>query len=76
MAADGAPSEQAVTAVTAVAREAGTSLKTAWRGQITGAGLGQRLANTNPLGAVPEGQAQPQYRRARLVEGAGFRRRP
>ncbi len=33
-------------AVTAAVREAGTSLKTAWRGQITGAGLGQRLANT------------------------------
>jgi hypothetical protein len=27
-------------------REAGTGLKTAWRGQITGAGLGRRLANS------------------------------
>jgi hypothetical protein len=32
-------------AVTAAMREAGTGLKTAWRGQITVAGLGQRLAN-------------------------------
>ena len=29
-------------AVTATVREAGSGLKTAWRGQITGAGLGQR----------------------------------
>ena len=33
-------------AVTAAMREAGTGLKTAWRGQIAGAGLGRRLANT------------------------------
>lgn len=33
-------------AVTAAMREAGTGLKTAWRGQITGAGLGPRLANS------------------------------
>lgn len=33
-------------AVTAAVREAGTGLKTAWRGQIAGAGLGARLANT------------------------------
>jgi hypothetical protein len=33
-------------AVTAAMREAGTGLKTAWRGQITGAGLGRRLANS------------------------------
>jgi hypothetical protein len=33
-------------AVTAAVREAGTGLKTAWRGQITGAGLGRRLANS------------------------------
>jgi hypothetical protein len=33
-------------AVTSAMREAGTGLKTAWRGQITGAGLGQRLANS------------------------------
>ncbi|WP_094022180.1 DUF6441 family protein [Maliponia aquimaris] len=33
-------------AVTAAMREAGNGLKTAWRGQITGAGLGRRLANS------------------------------
>lgn len=33
-------------AVSAAIREAGTGLKTAWRGQITGAGLGRRLANS------------------------------
>lgn len=33
-------------AVTAAMREAGTGLKTAWRGQITGAGLGRRLSNS------------------------------
>ncbi len=32
--------------VTGAMREAGASLKTAWRGQITGAGLGRRLANS------------------------------
>ena len=33
-------------AVTAAMRETGNGLKTAWRGQITQAGLGNRLANT------------------------------
>ena len=33
-------------AVTAAMREAGTSLKTGWRSQITGAGLGRKLANS------------------------------
>jgi hypothetical protein len=33
-------------AVSAAMRAAGSDLKTAWRGQITGAGLGQRLANS------------------------------
>jgi hypothetical protein len=33
-------------AVSAAMREAGTGLKLAWRGQITGAGLGSRLANS------------------------------
>ena len=33
-------------AVTGAMREAGTGLKTAWRDQITGAGLGRRLANS------------------------------
>ncbi len=34
------------TAVTAAMREVGSGLKTAWCGQITGAGLGRRLANS------------------------------
>ena len=33
-------------AVSAAMREVGTNLKTAWRGQITQAGLGRRLANS------------------------------
>ncbi|KGL00046.1 DUF6441 family protein [Thalassobacter sp. 16PALIMAR09] len=33
-------------AVSAAMREAGTDLKSAWRGQITHAGLGRRLANS------------------------------
>lgn len=41
MAAEIAVGDRAVTA-TATVREAGSGLKTAWRGQITGAGLGQR----------------------------------
>jgi hypothetical protein len=44
-------------AVTAAIREAGTSLKTAWRGQITGAGLGQRLANTIRSEQFPKSKA-------------------
>jgi hypothetical protein len=43
-------------AVTAAMREAGTGLKTAWRGQITGAGLGRRLANTIRSAQYPAGQ--------------------
>ncbi|MBR28423.1 MAG: hypothetical protein CML46_16005 [Rhodobacteraceae bacterium] len=43
MAAEVAAGQRAVTAAT---REAGTGLKTAWRLQITGAGLGRRLANS------------------------------
>ena len=43
MAAEIAAGERAVTAAM---REAGTGLKLAWRGQITGAGLGPRLANS------------------------------
>jgi hypothetical protein len=43
MAAEVAAGERAVTAAM---REAGSGLKTAWRGQITGAGLGRRLANS------------------------------
>ena len=43
MAAEVAAGERAVTAAM---REAGTGLKSAWRTQITGAGLGRRLANS------------------------------
>lgn len=43
MAAEVAAGERAITAAM---REAGAGLKTAWRGQITAAGLGSRLANT------------------------------
>ena len=43
MAAEIAAGERAVTAAV---REAGTGLKLGWRGQITGAGLGPRLANS------------------------------
>lgn len=35
---------------------AATRLKTAWRGQVTGAGLGQRLANTIRSEVYPKGQ--------------------
>jgi hypothetical protein len=42
-------------AVTAAMREAGTGLKTAWRGQITGAGLGRRLANSIRSQTYPQG---------------------
>ncbi|MFD1510644.1 DUF6441 family protein [Lacimonas salitolerans] len=54
MAAEIKAGERAVTTAT---REAGTSLKTAWRGQITGAGLGQRLARTIRSEQYPKGRA-------------------
>ena len=54
MAAEIKAGERAVTTAT---REAGISLKTAWRGQITGAGLGQRLARTIRSEQYPKGQA-------------------
>ena len=41
-------------AVTAGMREAGTGLKSAWRGQITGAGLGTRLANSIRSASFPK----------------------
>ncbi len=41
-------------AVTAAMREAGTGLKSAWRTQITGAGLGTRLANSIRLASFPK----------------------
>jgi hypothetical protein len=51
MAAEVAAGERAVSAAI---REAGTSLKTAWRGQITGAGLGTRLGNSIRLASFPK----------------------
>ncbi|PRY23526.1 hypothetical protein CLV78_10415 [Aliiruegeria haliotis] len=51
MAAEIAAGEKAVTAAM---REAGTGLKTAWRGQITGAGLGRRLANSIRIQTYPK----------------------
>jgi len=41
-------------AVSAAMREAGTGLKTAWRAQITGAGLGRRLSNSIRLASFPK----------------------
>ncbi|MCV2448974.1 DUF6441 family protein [Paracoccus sp. DMF] len=41
-------------AVTGAMLEAGAGLKTAWRGQITGAGLGRRLANSIRNAAYPK----------------------
>ncbi|ARJ70387.1 DUF6441 family protein [Paracoccus contaminans] len=43
-------------AVTTAMREAGTGLKSAWRAQITGAGLGARLARTIRSEAYPKGR--------------------
>ena len=42
-------------AVTSAMREAGAGLKSAWRGQITGAGLGTRLGNSIRLATYPKG---------------------
>ena len=43
-------------AVSTTMTQAGTSLKSAWRAQITGAGLGQRLANTIRSQTYPKGK--------------------
>ena len=43
-------------AVTTAMREAGTGLKAAWRAQITGAGLGARLARTIRSEQFPKGR--------------------
>ena len=43
-------------AVSVTMAEAGASLKSAWRAQITGAGLGQRLANTIRSQTYPKGR--------------------
>lgn len=52
-------------AVSAAMREAGTGLKTAWRAQITGAGLGSRLARTIRSAQYPTGR--PSLNAAALV---------
>lgn len=52
-------------AVTKAVGDAGTDLKTAWRGQITGAGLGQRLARTIRAANYPKGQ--PSLNAAALI---------
>ena len=44
-------------AVSKAVGEAGNSLKTAWRGQITGAGLGARLSRTIRSEQFPKGKA-------------------
>jgi hypothetical protein len=52
-------------AVSAAMREAGTGLKTAWRTQITGAVLGQRLANSIRSEQYPK--SRPSLNAAALV---------
>ena len=52
-------------AVSKAVTEAGNSVKTAWRGQITGAGLGQRLARTIRSEQFPKGK--PSLNAAALV---------
>ena len=52
-------------AVSTAMREAGTSLKSAWRGQISGAGLGARLARTIRSEDYPK--ARPSLNAAALV---------
>jgi len=52
-------------AVSSAMRAAGEGLKTAWRVQITGAGLGARLANTIRAAHYPKGQ--PSLNAAALV---------
>ena len=62
MAAEIAAGEKAVTKAVG---EAGSSLKMAWRGQITGAGLGARLSRTIRSELYPKGQ--PSLNAAALV---------
>ena len=62
MAAEIKAGERAVSIAT---REAGNSVKSAWRAQIAGAGLGQRLANTIRSEQFPKGK--PSLNAASLV---------
>lgn len=62
MAAEIKAGERAVSTAT---REAGNNLKMAWRAQITGAGLGQRLARTIRAEQFPRGK--PSLNAASLV---------
>lgn len=62
MAAEIAAGEKAVAKAVS---DAGTGLKTAWRGQITGPGLGQRLARTIRSELYPK--SQPSLNAAALV---------
>ena len=62
MAAEIKAGERAVSTAT---REAGNNLKSAWRAQITGAGLGQRLARTIRAEQFPKGK--PSLNAAALV---------
>ena len=52
-------------AVTKAVGDAGSSLKTSWRGQITGAGLGARLSRTIRSEFYPKGQ--PSLNAAALI---------
>ena len=52
-------------AVSTAIREASTRLKSAWRGQITGAGLGTRLARSVRFEQYPKGK--PSLNAAALV---------
>ncbi|WP_430463620.1 DUF6441 family protein [Tabrizicola sp.] len=72
MAAEIAAGEKAVTKAVG---EAGSSLKMAWRGQITGAGLGARLSRTIRSELYPKGQpslnaAALVWSKARVIVGA------
>ena len=58
-------------AVSITMAQAGTSLKSAWRAQITGAGLGQRLANTIRSQTLSQGSQQPRRGHTGLVERPG-----
>ncbi|MFP1646048.1 DUF6441 family protein [Pontitalea aquivivens] len=57
--------DEGARAVSGAIRAAGAGLKTSWRGQITGAGLGARLANTIRAAHFPSGK--PSLNAAALV---------